>query len=648
MSRSLKILDRKRTYWIMLTLIGLVLIYLAPHAAVNVDEQLHYPHAKNVVNWYFTGGEDKSCLETPVTNLKYYGQSVDNFTALINRVFSIKNEFLVRHYVGALFFWLLLFFSGLITYQLTKSYLASILTLIVMVLMPRLFGQAFGNLKDIPFATGYMAGIYMIIIYLKELPKPHWSTAVLLGLTIAFTCSVRIGGLILFAYLGLFGTLYFVLKPFELKHIVSAKPSFVRLTGQLIIIVIIGYFAGLLFWPYALQNILKNPFVSLGVMEHYSVNIRQVFNGDLLWSTQLPWYYLPKWLLISTPEVILVGILLYLVLTLKKNVYKNTTHMLFEFLLGFSFLFPIIYVILIKSNLYSGIRQLLFILPALAILTTVGFYKFFKLQINHRIKKIGYVFFLILMIFPLEHQAKTFPADYIYFNTLIGGNKNAWSNYEYDYYFHGLKKPAYRLREMVGNNNVTIASNCNLSNYFDDLPNVHYQYVRYLERSSKDWDYGLFGINYIHPYLLKNNNWQSTTVAETYYHKGNPIAVLLIRKSKDDYRGITELENGNLELAEKLLMSSLEDDPQNVWLVVQLAKTSLFLGENYNFEKYLQKGRAIYPEYEPFYLLEAQKFYNEKKYKEAFGELQELMQVNERYSVATPLLNAVKEKLIIN
>lgn len=648
MHKELKILESKNIFIVTLLIVAVTLIALAPGAAVNVDEQLHYPHAKKVVNWYFTGGADKACLDTPVTNLKYYGQSVDNFTALINRVFQVDNEFLVRHYTGAFFFLLLCFFSGLVSYQLTRKHWVSSVTVLVLLLMPRLFGQAFGNLKDIPFAAGYMAGIFLIIRYVREMPKPGWNTAILLGLAIAFTSSVRIGGMILFAYLALMGVLYFVLQPFELKHIVSTRPCFVRLMGQLIVIVIIGYFVGLLFWPYALQNVFKNPFESLSVMEHYKVSIRQIFNGELFWSTQLPWYYLPKWLLISTPEFVFLGFLMYIILLFKKIPGIMSTNSLFEFFLIFSFLFPIVYVLLIRANLYSGIRQLLFVLPPLAIITSLGLFKFLKLGIQKGFKFAGVIVFFLLMFLPVKHQAKTFPADYIYFNAISGGNKSAWSNYEYDYYFHGLKKPVDLLKKMVGNNSVKIASNCNLSNYFEDFQNVTYKYVRYLERSEQDWDYGLFGINYIHPYLLKNNTWQTTTAIKTFYHKGNPIAVLLRRKNKNDYFGINEIQSGNYKHAEEKLAESLNEDPQNVWLIAQLAKICLLEGKYEGLRKYVKKGREIYPTYEPFYLLEAQSFYNENDFQASYEKLEKLRNVNERYLPLAPFLKAVEEKLDIN
>ena len=646
MNRYIDIFTARNTFAASLFLAAILLLFLAPKAAVNVDEQLHYPHAKNVVNWYFTGGDDVSNLETPITNLKYYGQSVDNLTALINRTFNIEDEFLTRHFTGALFFWLLLFFAALISYQLSGSFSVATLTVISMIAMPRLFGQAFGNLKDIPFAVGYAAGIYFIILFIKELPRIKWSTTIWLALAIAFTNSVRIGGLILFAYFGLAIISYIISKPFYLKQIVSTKHYFGRLLGQGVVIVIIGYFAGLLFWPFALQDVFQNPLKSLSVMEHYKVSIRQIFEGELLWSTQLPWYYLPKWILISTPGFIILG---FIISIIPLNIYVpkpiKSKQLFLELFVFFTLLFPIIYVIIIGANLYSGVRQMLFVLPLFAVFSSIGIIKLRKSNLSKIIKYPVIGLFFISIIFPIKHQVATFPADYIYFNTIAGENKNAWSNYEYDYYYHSIKKSSEYLVELIGEEDVIVATNCNLSNYFENVPNVKYQYSRYLERSSTDWDYGLFGVNYIHPFQLKNETWQSSQIVKTFYHRGNPVAVLIKRSDKNDFYGISEINNGNLETGEQLIKEAIKTDPKNVWLFVHLAKICFGKNNFDEFETILKRGFEIHPFYEPLYLLKAQKLFNDKKYTESLKTLQELITINPRYKNAAPLLKVVKEKI---
>jgi hypothetical protein len=639
----------KGAFWIVLAIIAAGLLLMAPKAAVNVDEQLHYPHAKKVVNWYFTGGKDKSCLHTPQTNLKYYGQSADNLTALFNRIFRMENEFLVRHYTGAFFYFMLLLFSGLLTRNISGSWWLATLCILALLFMPRLTGQAFGNLKDIPFATGYLAGLLMIVKFLKEFPSPRWKTTWLLGMAIAFTVSVRAGGLILFAFLGFAATLFFVLKPFYLKQIVSTKPVLVRLLGQGAVILIVGYFAGLLFWPYALQNVFVHPMKSLGVMEHYKVSIRQIFEGEMLWSTQLPWYYLPKWIIISTPLFTLSGFILFICFFLRDIILKKkfTEQTFFEVFILFAFAFPLCYVIAIESNLYSGVRQMLFILPLMALLAVLGAFRFAEL-VKSRNKFIGYGIsggFLILLIWPFQHQITTFPVDYVYFNWLAGGNDKAWSEYEYDYYFHGLKESAEYLLELVGDEKITVAMNCNLSNYFEHYPNISYQYSRFLERSSYEWDYGLFGINYLHPYLLNNNLWQPEGIVKTFYHKGNPVSILVKRTDKSDFYGISEIKNGNLTDGISLLEMAAEKDANNIWLVANVAKAKLTAGDIAGFEFWLEKGREIFPYYEPFYLLEANRLFGEGKYGETMEKLNQLFKINSRYQPAEKLFMDVKEKL---
>ncbi|WP_340112079.1 hypothetical protein [Maribellus mangrovi] len=645
MNSPLKIITARNAFIASLSVAALILLFLAPKTAVNVDELLHYPHAKKVVNWYFTGGEDASCLHTPVHNLKYYGQSVDNLTALINRFFHIKDEYLTRHFTGAFFFWLLLLFAGKLGKELGGSYWISALVVASLMLTPRLFGQAFGNLKDIPFAAGYIAAILFIVRFLKELPTPKWTTVFYLGLAIAFTNSVRIGGLILFAYLvaGLIGII--ILKPFLLKYIVSTKSCFVRLTGQLVTIAVVGYFIGLLFWPYALQNVFRHPLESLSVMEHYKISIKQIFDGEVIWSTALPWDYLPLWFWKSTPEFIMLGFIFFIAFLTYKFTRPVSEQLFFELFALFTFLFPVVYVVAIGSNLYSGIRQMLFVVPVAVLLAVWGTYQLFKMKQAQRFKIPALAFSFVLMLLPLVHEAKTFPVDYVYFNAISGGNKKAWSNYEYDYYFHGIKQAASFLKEEIGDKNAKVAMNCRLPNYFEKLENIDYKYTRYLERSSVDWDYGIFGVNYIYPSMLKNDTWRSAKIMKTYYHKGNPLVVIVKRGDKNDLRGIQELKNGQWVEGEDLLMKALETEPKNVWLFVNLANAKLAQANYAAFDDLLNKGRAIHPNYEPFYLLEAQKYFDQEKYIESMAVLDQLIEVNPRYENAGPLLKKVKEKL---
>lgn len=648
MNKAQHIWSGKHIFYYTLFVFALVLILLAPRSAVNVDEQLHYPHAKKVVNWYFSGGQDQSCLDTPHTNLKYYGQSVDNLTALINRIFHVKEEYLTRHYTGAFFFWLLLLVSGLLTYRITMSWRAAVICVLSLVFMPRLSGQAFGNLKDIPFAVGYISGLAGMILFLQELPRPRWRTTVWLGLAIAFTISVRAGGYVLLAYFGPGLLVYLGFFFAERKKLIASGKQSARLVMQVIVVGLIAWFGGILFWPFALQNIFIHPLESLGMMEHYQVSIRQIFEGRMLWSTEMPWHYLPRWIIISTPLIVLTGMLLFLLFFFQRLAGKSRTSLLFlKAVILFAIAFPVFYVIAIGSNLYSGVRQMLFIFPPMALLSASAIDEMIrKAEKKHKITaNLLLVALLLLLALPLPHQIKTFPADYIYFNVLTGGNKNAWSRYEYDYYFHGVKKPVEELIELAGSEKITVAMNSNLSHYFDRHPNITWQYTRFQERSSANWDYAVFGINYLHPAVLKNNRWKPEGIIKTYYHKGNPVAVLLKRKDKNDFYGISEIKNGNLQKGIQLLEQTIRQDTNNVWLYVHLAGAKLDTGDAEGFQRVLDEGKKIQSGYEPLLLLEASRYFEEKNYTASQNKLETLLKINSRYLPARKLLDEVKKKM---
>ena len=318
----------------------------------------------------------------------------------------------------------------------------------------------------------------------------------------------------------------------------------------------------------------------------------------------------------------------------------------YELFLIFTLLFPVVYVMAIGSNLYSGLRQMLFVIPVMVILASVGIFALARSKKKLRIPAMLVVG--VLMLLPFKHQASTFPADYVYFNSISGGNRHAWSNYEYDYYFHGMREATAYLLDKIGDEKALVAMNTQLPNYFEKSENVDFKYTRYLERSSHDWDYALFGVNYIHPYMLKNNTWQSARTVKTFYHKGNPLVVLLERGTKDDLSGIRAINNKDWESGEELLKNELKQDPNNVWLYVNLANMKLAQKDFTAFDTFLEKGRAIHPLYEPFYLLEAQKLYDQGNYEAALEALNELIEVNPRYRNAGLLLKKVRGKLNMN
>jgi tetratricopeptide (TPR) repeat protein len=144
---------------------------------------------------------------------------------------------------------------------------------------------------------------------------------------------------------------------------------------------------------------------------------------------------------------------------------------------------------------------------------------------------------------------------------------------------------------------------------------------------------------------LKSGKWKSSQIVKTYYHHGNPIVVLMKRNDKSDFEGTKLTNSGNYRDATVLLEKALKADENNVWLISYLAKISLKQNDFESFNRYLQQGRAVYPDYEPFFLLEAQQLFNSRKFNEAKLALEKVLTINPRYNVAISMLNEVKKEI---
>jgi len=379
-------------FWAFFILIAAALFampVMSKDAGNSGDEDaFQIPQGRNIANYFKTGGEDTTCMT--FENLKYYGSSPDVIAEYWNRVFKVEDISKSRHIFNALYGWSALLFAGLIAY-LIGGWRAGVLTMLLLFFSPRFLGHSFNNSKDIPFAAAVAAAIYFMILFFKQFPKVKISTLIFLTLFIAFSISVRIGGVILYAYFGLFGLAYLIMeywqnrKSLQLKVHLSKKShsnfeevsraarrgSLKNLLRMLLygsIVVIISYFLGLLLWPYALQAPLKHPLEAFSEMSKFAIGIRQLFEGSMQWSDMLPWYYTPKFILMTIPIAVIVGLLCFFALLWqdKKNYFNY-------FIIFFCFFFPIFWIVYTGANVYGGWRHSLFAYPPMVVAAGLGF-----------------------------------------------------------------------------------------------------------------------------------------------------------------------------------------------------------------------------------------------------------------------------------
>ena len=138
-----------------------LMLLLSKNAGISCDEVLHYNQSVSVYNYFASHGQDQSALNTPVTNLKYYGQSYDDIVTILIKWFKIENVYGFRHLMSSLAGWLTIFITALFAVWLA-DYKAGILVLILFALSPTFMGHTQNNLKDIPFALAYISSIFSL------------------------------------------------------------------------------------------------------------------------------------------------------------------------------------------------------------------------------------------------------------------------------------------------------------------------------------------------------------------------------------------------------------------------------------------------------------------------------------------------------
>jgi len=204
-----------------------------------------------------------------------------------------------------------------------------------------------------------------------------------------------------------------------------------RLAATAAALATVGVLAGFVpipVWPY----LWERPFV--GILEavegvsQYEWFGSVLFDGRDVRSNDLPWTYVPAWLLLRTPPVLLAGVAASVAIFASAGLRRRVVVGLW-----FAAIFPIVYVIARNSTLYDGLRHLLFILPPLAALAALGWDELLR-RTQGGARTLVMAIGLVGLAEPLVFQLRNHPNQTVYFSPLNGGPSAAYARYELDYW----------------------------------------------------------------------------------------------------------------------------------------------------------------------------------------------------------------------
>lgn len=139
------------------------------------------------------------------------------------------------------------------------------------------------------------------MIFLNSLPKPTWRTTAILGFGVAASIIIRISGLIIDFIFVLFLLWMFLFIRQKNKFSISKD-----IAKKVVVAMGSGYLLGIILWPSMINAPFTQPFEALKFLKNLPVTVRNLFEGHYLQSTEIPWYYLPKYFIISNPKIILL------------------------------------------------------------------------------------------------------------------------------------------------------------------------------------------------------------------------------------------------------------------------------------------------------------------------------------------------------
>lgn len=287
----------------------------------------------------------------------------------------------------------------------------------------------------------FLIGIYTLVCFIL---KPGWQSGLGHALVSAIALDLRLMAVIL-PVATIVALLALALrKEYPPTKAIAWIAAYLTLTALLTIA----------FWPWLWLDPIGNFITAFKNMANFRHPNYMYFIGEVILSNNLPWYYIPVWLSVTTPILYLMlfvaGTMTILQTTITNLLGKSrafwTNNEQFQDLLFLGlFIAPLAATILLHSVLYNGWRQMYFIYPAFLLVSMKGLVACWRLVVNSQTAQ---RIFIALIVGSIGYtgfwMVRWHPYQYLYFNAF---SRQSAKNFDVDYW-----AVAYRplLEKVVG------------------------------------------------------------------------------------------------------------------------------------------------------------------------------------------------------
>ena len=311
-------------------------------------------------------------------------------------------KLIAKHFVVFLFFFISGIFFYLILRKLIDNESFYILGTILYLTYPYLFGQSMFSPKDVPFMSVWLMCTYISFILFEKIivdNKLSFKFVIIFALCSAYLLSIRIAGVLIF--LQYLITFLFFINFYKINFLKFLKKYYLKFSIFMLVLIAFVFIFYPIFWI--------NPYL---IIEAFKINASHFNNvgtttfGKIMYSNNLPVTYIPLWLAVKVPLLVLIGILI-IPLSEKKIFTDKKLGFYFGSIL-LSVLLIFLLLILKKVHLYDEVRQVMFLIPLIFIVGFTSLYIFSKI--------IFYSFGTIMAVIFMIENIKINPYQYVWFN----------------------------------------------------------------------------------------------------------------------------------------------------------------------------------------------------------------------------------------
>jgi hypothetical protein len=293
--------------------------------------------------------------------------------------------------------------------------------------LPIWVGMSQVNSKDLPVAAGLsvLSSGFMLILKQNRSRRLFYIGILFTSLGGGLALSVRPAAITIVLGFLFLNTLIFLLFNFRLRKLHNLS---LEIFSVNVVTVLISFLILYLSNPIKLVNLDNWIIDAVRTSLNYpSIQQVKLFGKDFA-SNDLPNWYVLAWVWAQLPVLTFVSLILSLILLVKKLLVNRNPYLIYcisPFLVQ-AFLVPVV-LLVTQNNMYNGVRHILFIYPALILISSIFLADCVKNFGSRIIKVLSLSFVLLVLFLNAFATYRWSPYSYAYINPVAGmGNERKW------------------------------------------------------------------------------------------------------------------------------------------------------------------------------------------------------------------------------